>query len=136
MTEIFSTIFQNKQSNQELKISPICFPNRKLIYFAFTSSAIKSYLKVLNLHDGLDSHNIFSLFLNKMAVFLAAKLSKIFLELIVACSLPVVWRTKYISPIRNGSSPSQLLLNYRPILIMLNISKVYKTFMSQRLLIC
>ena len=90
MTEVFSTISQNKQSDQELNLPQTCFPNPKFTYFAFRSSEIKYYLKDLNSRGDLDPHNIFSLFLNKMAVFLALKLAKIFCGLIAAVNFPAL----------------------------------------------
>ena len=60
--EVFSTVFQNKQNVQELDLPPTCFPNLKLTYFAFKFSKIKYSLKDLNLHGGLDPHNIFPCF--------------------------------------------------------------------------
>ena len=88
--EIFSTVFQNKQSDQKLNLIPTCFPIPKLTCFAFKSSERKYYL---NPYGDLDPHNIFPLFLNKMAVILAPKLAKIFRGLIAAGSFLSLWRT-------------------------------------------
>ena len=95
-------------SDQKLNLPPTCFPKPKFTYFAFKSSEIKYYLKDLNPHGGLDPHNIFPLFLNKMAVILAHKLAKIFCGLIAAGSLPALWRKADITAILKGNSPSQL----------------------------
>ena len=86
--KFFLQFFQNKQSDQELNLSPTSFSNPKFTYFAtFKLSEIKYYLEDLNPHVGLDPHNVFPLFLYKMAVFLALKLEKTFmaqLELVVS----------------------------------------------------
>ena len=71
MKEVFSIVFQNKKSDQDLNYPPTYFPNPKFTYFDFKFSQIKYYLKDLNPHGGLDPHSIFPLFLNKMAVILA-----------------------------------------------------------------
>ena len=51
---VFCTVFQNKQSDQELNLSQNCFPKPELVYFAFKLSEIKYYLKDLKPHSGLD----------------------------------------------------------------------------------
>ena len=63
-----------------------CFPKPKFTYFAFKSSEIKYHLKDLNPHGGLDPHDNFPLFFNKMTVILAHKLAKIFRVLIATGS--------------------------------------------------
>ena len=60
--DVFSTVFQNKQSDQELNFPSTCFPKAKFTYFAFKSSEIEYYLKDLNPYGGLDLHNIFTFF--------------------------------------------------------------------------
>ena len=52
------SFFQNKKSDQELNLPPTCFPKPIFIYFAFKSSEIKFFIKDVNPHGGLDSHNI------------------------------------------------------------------------------
>ena len=96
-------------------------------------SEIKYYLKDLNLYGGLDSHNIFSLFLNKMVVILAPKLAKFFRGVIAAGSFPAVWRTANITPIPEGTSPSQFSLDYRPTSITPFIFKAYEKLISWKL---
>ena len=88
--EIFSIVFQNKQSDQELNLPPTCFLKPKFTYFAFKSSEIKYWLKDLNPHGYMDPHNIFPLFLNMVAVILAIELVKIFGGLIATGSFPAV----------------------------------------------
>ena len=97
-------------------------------------SEIKYYLKDFNPHGSLDPHNIFPLFLNKMAVILAPKLSKIFHGLIATGSFLALWRTANITPIPKGTSPSQFPLDFRPILIIPIISKAYEKLISRRLI--
>ena len=43
--EVFSIIFQNKQSDQVLNLPLTCFSNLKFTYFAVKSSETKNYLK-------------------------------------------------------------------------------------------
>ena len=68
-----------------------------------------------------------------MTVFLAPKLAKILHSLIAAGSFPALWRTANITQIPKSSSPSQISLDYRTILITLIISKVYEKFIFHRL---
>ena len=68
ISEVFSTVFQNKLSDQVLNFPLTRFPNNKFTYFAFKTSVIKYYLKDLNPHGDLDPHTIFPFFLNKMLV--------------------------------------------------------------------
>ena len=79
---------------------------------------------------GLDPHNIFPLFLNKMSIILALKLAKIFRGLIAAGSFPALWRRAKITPIPKGTSPSKFPLDYRPISITPIIFKFYKKLIS------
>ena len=117
---------QNKQSDQELNLPPICFPKLKFTYFAFKSSEIQYYLKDLNHHGGLNPLNIFPLFFNKITVILVPKLAKNFRRLIAAGSFPILLRQLiYLSPF-------QFPLDYRlismtPILLFLRSMKTYFT---------
>ena len=65
-----------------------------------------------------------------MALILAPKLAKIFCGLIVAGSFPELWRIANITPIPKGSFPSLFPLDYRPISITHNTSKIYKKIIS------
>ena len=97
--------------------------NSKFTYFAFKSSEIRYYLKDPKSHIGLDSHWIFPLFMNKMAVFLAPKLAKHFRCLNTAGSFPVLWTTANLTQIPKNSSRSQFPLDYRTISITPNVYK-------------
>ena len=69
IVEVFFTVFQNKQSDQELNLPSSCFLKPQFTYFAFKSSEIKYYLMDLNLNGGLDPHNIYQCFLIKWLFF-------------------------------------------------------------------
>ena len=87
------------------------------MHFITNKMHIVSGLKYINLYGCLDPHNIFPLFLNKMAVIIAPKLAKNFRGLIATGSFPSLWRTGNITPIPKATSPSQFPLDYRPISI-------------------
>ena len=60
--EVFTTVFQNKQSDQNLNLPQTCFSKPKFTYFAFKLSEMKYYLKDLNSNGGLNPHSIFPCF--------------------------------------------------------------------------
>ena len=133
MAEVFSSVFQRKQSDQILDLPPTCFPLPKFTCFAFKSIEVKQYLKDLDSQGGSDPNNIFPLFLKETADLLAPKLAKIFRDLMRSGSFPESWRTANVTPIPKGSSPTQFPLDYRPISITPIISKIYEKLISRRL---
>ena len=133
MAEVFSEVFQKKQSDQELTLPPTCFPCPKFTFFVFKSRELRYYLNDLDSLGGSDPDGIFPLFLKKISKQLAPKLAKIFRDLLSAGHFPESWRSANITPIPNGSSPTQFPLEYRPISITPILSKVFEKLVAKRL---
>ena len=133
VAEVFSSVFQGKQSNQKLSLPPTCFPSPDFSYFAFKSSEVRYYLSNLDSHGGTDPCNMFPLFFKKTANQLAPKLSKIFRYLLASGSFPESWRVANVTPIPKGSSPTQYPLDYRPISITPILSKIFEKLLARRI---
>ena len=56
MDEIFSTVFQSKQSDQDLNFYQLAFQNLLTLFLNHLRSKLS---KKLNCHNNSDSHNIF-----------------------------------------------------------------------------
>ena len=131
--EVFSSVFQQKQSAQVLQLPATCFPQPKLSYFAFKSSEVKFYLNDLDSSGGSDPNGLFPLFLKKIANQLAPKLARIFRLLLSSGSFPETWRQANVTPIPKGCTPTQFPSEYRPISITPILSKVYERLIARRL---
>ena len=68
--EVLSAVFFRKKTTHELNFLQVLFPIVNSLILL-----LKCYLKDLNPNGGLDSHDIFPLIFNKMAVILAPKLA-------------------------------------------------------------
>ena len=53
ISEVFSIVFQNKQSDQVFNLPPTCFPNPKITYFALKLAEIKYSQKDLIFYGSL-----------------------------------------------------------------------------------
>ena len=133
MAEVFSSVFQRKQSSQELNLPPTCFPEPKLTHLAFKSKELKRYLEDLDSLGGSDPNDIFPLFLKKNSGQLAPKLAVVFRRLLALGSFPEAWRSANVTPIPKGSTPTQFPLDYRPISITPILSKLYEKLIYRRL---
>ena len=133
MAEVFSEVFQKKQSDQELTLPPTCFPCPKFTFFVFKSRELRYYLNDLDSLGGSDPDGIFPRFLKKISKQLAPKLAKIFRDLLSAGHFPESWRSANVTPIPKGSSPTQFPLEYRPISITPILSKVFEKLVAKRL---
>lgn len=130
---IFSNVFISKQSDQELLLPLTCFPDSRLRSVAFKSAEVKKYLLELDSYGGIDPDGFFPLFLKKIAVVLAPKLSVIFRLLLKSGSFPLCWRKANVTPIPKGASATSCPSEYHPISITPILSKVFERLLARRL---
>ena len=131
--ELLATVFNDKQSNQEVQLPQSCDPPILLSSLAFKSSEILSYLNDLDSYGGCDPLGFLPLFYTKIAPALAPKLAVVFRILIRRGSFPVCWRSANVTPIPKGSSPTSYPGDYRPISITPVLSKIFERLLAKRL---
>ena len=130
---LLASVFDGKQSNQELVLPSTCFPDVGLNSLAFRSSELAKYLNELDSFGGCDPLGFLPIFYKKNSTSLAPKLAVLFRDLLRRGSFPVCWRTANVTPIPKGSSPSIHPNDYRPISLTPVLSKIFERLLAKRM---
>ena len=123
---LLADVFDQKQSNDKLRMPQSCFPDAKLTTLAFRSREIEKLLLDLDAYGGAGPDGIFPLFFKKAAKVLSPKISVIFRKDSRAGVFSTCWRVGNITPLSKCGSSSSCPSDYRPI----TITPVYHKFMN------
>ena len=128
-TDQLSDHFDSMQSRETVDLPFTCHPSPSLTTFAFRSSEVIRLLLDFDPYGGTNPMGMFPTFLKRPVDVMAPHLSIVFRRLVRLCSFPACWRQANVTPIPKGP-PSSSVVNYQPISITSELSKVFERLLS------